>query len=81
MPECHSRQHLGYTHLTEQGQHSLNMDTISLNRCVKLHLFPQNLAGEAMEENTLKEKFFMLLDLLPPLFIFLLKRTYMSHVV
>ena len=31
-----------------------------------------SLAGEAMEENTLKEKFFMLLDLLPPLFIFLL---------
>jgi tripartite ATP-independent transporter DctM subunit len=31
-----------------------------------------SLAGESMEENTLKEKFFMLLDLLPPLFIFLL---------
>ncbi len=30
-----------------------------------------SLAGESMEENTLKEKFFMLLDLLPPLFIFL----------
>ncbi len=30
-----------------------------------------SLAGESMEKNTLKEKFFMLLDLLPPLFIFL----------
>ena len=31
-----------------------------------------SLAGESMGEYTLKEKFFMLLDLLPPLFIFLL---------